>query len=62
VARFVDALFGQRRFILDYMLEDVLLAGQPAPVQDFLLRTSIWSACAPRCARRCFPTKTGPTV
>jgi LuxR family maltose regulon positive regulatory protein len=31
---------GDNRFILDYLLEEVL-GSQPAPVQDFLLRTSV---------------------
>ncbi|NMB90078.1 MAG: AAA family ATPase, partial [Chloroflexi bacterium] len=49
VARFVDDFSGSDRFILDYLLEEVL-AGQPAPVQDFLLRTSILERlCAPLC-------------
>ncbi|HEY5901985.1 MAG TPA: LuxR C-terminal-related transcriptional regulator [Anaerolineales bacterium] len=40
VAGFIDAFSGTNRYILDYLLEEVL-AGQPPEVQNFLLRTSI---------------------
>ncbi len=38
--RFVHALTGSHRFILDYLTEEVL-EGQPTAVQEFLLQTSI---------------------
>jgi len=37
---FIKTLSGSHRFILDYLMEEVL-AQQPAAMQDFLLRTSI---------------------
>ncbi|GAC1534546.1 MAG: LuxR C-terminal-related transcriptional regulator [Herpetosiphon sp.] len=37
---FVHALTGTHRYILDYLVEEVLQQ-QPAPIRDFLLRTSI---------------------
>ncbi len=45
---FVRAFAGSQRYVLDYLVEEVL-QHQPADVQDFLLRTSIlarWSADA----------------
>ena len=38
--KFVQQFSGENRYILDYLLEEVL-AAQPPHVQDFLLRTSI---------------------
>lgn len=40
VAAFVEAFSGSHRFVLDYLLEEVL-ATQPDPVRTFLLDTSI---------------------
>jgi len=40
VSRFVADFSGRHQFILDYLTDEVL-AGQPAPVQAFLLQTSI---------------------
>lgn len=37
---FVDRFAGSSRYVLDYLMEEVL-ARQPAPIQNFLLRTSI---------------------
>ncbi|GAB6044057.1 LuxR C-terminal-related transcriptional regulator [Endothiovibrio diazotrophicus] len=39
-ADFVDAFAGSHRFVLDYLVEEVLLA-QPPEVRDFLLKTSV---------------------
>jgi LuxR family maltose regulon positive regulatory protein len=38
--RFVEGFTGTDRYVLDYLLEEVL-AAQPGEVQDFLLRTSV---------------------
>jgi len=40
VAGFIDGFAGNDRFIVDYLVEEVL-QHQPAPVRDFLLRTSV---------------------
>jgi LuxR family maltose regulon positive regulatory protein len=40
IGGFVDAFTGSHRFVLDYLLEDVLRA-QPDDVRDFLLDTSV---------------------
>ena len=49
VAAFLAAFGGSDRHILDYLVEEVL-SGQPRPVQDFLLRTSILDRfCGPLC-------------
>jgi LuxR family transcriptional regulator, maltose regulon positive regulatory protein len=40
--RFVEAFAGSHRFVLDYLVEEVL-AGQPAEVRQFLLDTSVLS-------------------
>jgi LuxR family maltose regulon positive regulatory protein len=46
---FVNAFSGGHRFVLDYLLEEVL-EQQPASVQTFLLRTSILDRmCGPLC-------------
>jgi LuxR family maltose regulon positive regulatory protein len=46
---FIENFSGTHRYILDYLLEEVL-ANQPAVVQEFLLRTSILERlCAPLC-------------
>ena len=48
-ARFIGSFAGSHRFVLDYLLEEVLRR-QPAAVQSFLLRTSILSRmCGPLC-------------
>jgi LuxR family maltose regulon positive regulatory protein len=48
---FVSALAGDSRFILDYLIEEVLHQ-QPQDVQDFLVRTSVLKRLsAPLCAR-----------
>jgi len=46
---FIQAFTGSHRFVLDYLMEEVLQR-QPQPIQDFLLQTSILdSLCAPLC-------------
>lgn len=48
-AMFIDSFTGSHRFVMDYLVEEVL-AQQPAAVQTFLLRTSILERmCAPLC-------------
>ena len=48
-ARFIDSFSGSHRFVLDYLLEEVLLQ-QPEPVQQFLLQTSLLTRLtAPLC-------------
>jgi LuxR family maltose regulon positive regulatory protein len=48
-AGFISSFSGSHRFILDYLLEEVLRR-QPAAVQSFLLHTSILSRmCGPLC-------------
>jgi LuxR family maltose regulon positive regulatory protein len=47
--RFIHALTGSHRFVLDYLLEEVL-EQQPERIQTFLLRTSILERmCGPLC-------------
>lgn len=47
---FIRSFSGSNRFILDYLLDEVL-ERQPLAVQDFLLKTSILERmCAPLCA------------
>jgi len=47
---FIQAFTGSHRFVMDYLVEEVLQQQQPA-VQTFLLRTSILERmCAPLCA------------
>jgi LuxR family transcriptional regulator, maltose regulon positive regulatory protein len=49
VSGFIAAFSGSNRYILDYLVEEVL-DRQPAGVQDFLLRTSILDRlCGPLC-------------
>jgi len=49
-AGFIDSFTGSHRFVLDYLLEEVL-EQQPENVQTFLLRTSILDRlCSPLCA------------
>jgi LuxR family maltose regulon positive regulatory protein len=46
---FIDSFTGSHRFVLDYLVEEVL-GGQPERIQTFLLRTSILSRmCGPLC-------------
>ncbi|MEZ4711267.1 MAG: LuxR C-terminal-related transcriptional regulator [Caldilineaceae bacterium] len=46
---FIQSFTGSHRFVLDYLVEEVLHQ-QPAPVQTFLLRTSILERlCGPLC-------------
>lgn len=46
---FIQAFAGSSRYILDYLLEEVL-ERQPEPVQEFLLKTSILDRmCGPLC-------------
>ncbi|MBD3923269.1 tetratricopeptide repeat protein [Nocardioides cavernae] len=46
---FVDAFAGSHRFVLDYLVDEVL-AGQPADVRSFLLDTSVLDdLCGPLC-------------
>ncbi len=48
-AGFIRSFTGSHRFVLDYLLEEVLLR-QPAEVQGFLLRTSVLDRlCGPLC-------------
>ena len=50
VSRFVAAFTGSNRYILDYLLEEVLRR-EPKHVQEFLLQTSILERlCAPLCS------------
>ncbi len=47
--RFIKSFTGSHRFVLDYLLEEVL-ERQPAEIQNFLLRTSILERlCGPLC-------------
>ena len=49
VAGFIKSFTGSHRFVLDYLVEEVLQR-QPEPVQTFLLRTSILDRlCGPLC-------------
>jgi LuxR family maltose regulon positive regulatory protein len=49
VAAFIDGFAGDDRYIVDYLAEEVL-ARQPEPVQQFLLRTSVLDRlCGPLC-------------
>ena len=48
--RFIREFSGSHRFILDYLMEEVL-ARQPAAIQEFLLRTAVLERmCAALCA------------
>jgi LuxR family maltose regulon positive regulatory protein len=48
-ARFIQSFTGSNRFVLDYLLEEVL-QHQPPNIQNFLLHTSILNRlCAPLC-------------
>lgn len=48
-AGFISSFSGSHRFVLDYLLEEVLQR-QPEPIQDFLRRTSILDRmCGPLC-------------
>ena len=48
-ARFIQSFTGSHRFVLDYLLEEVLQRQSP-DIQDFLLRTSILDRiCGPLC-------------
>jgi LuxR family maltose regulon positive regulatory protein len=50
VGRFIQAFTGSHRFVLDYLVEEVL-QHQPEPLRRFLLHTSILERfCAPLCA------------
>ena len=48
-AGFISSFSGSHRFVLDYLLEEVLRR-QPAAVQSFLLQTSYSADCAAPCA------------
>lgn len=49
VSAFIQDFTGSNRFILDYLIEEVLV-NQPDPIQSFLLYTSILDQlCAPLC-------------
>lgn len=55
VAAFIDSFSGSHRFVLDYLLEEVL-EQQPQNVQSFLLQTSILDRfCGPLCDAVCSP-------
>ncbi len=48
-AEFIESFTGSHRFVLDYLMEEVLQR-QPAAVRDFLLQTSILDRlCGPLC-------------
>jgi LuxR family transcriptional regulator, maltose regulon positive regulatory protein len=48
-AAFITSFAGSHRFVLDYLVEEVL-AREPEDIRDFLLRTSILDTfCAPLC-------------
>ena len=48
-AAFIDELSGSNRYILDYLIDEVLQQ-QPSPVQQFLMRTAILDRlCGPLC-------------
>jgi LuxR family maltose regulon positive regulatory protein len=52
---FIRSFTGSHRFVLDYLLEEVL-ERQPFEVRTFLLRTAALTACAAPCAMRsCSP-------
>lgn len=59
-AGFVRSFSGSQRFVLDYLLEEVLQQ-QPTPLQQFLLRTSVLDRlCGPLCdALLAMPVGTG---
>jgi LuxR family maltose regulon positive regulatory protein len=49
VAGFIDAFTGSHRYIVDYLVDEVLVR-QPVEVQDFLVQTSILDRlCGPLC-------------
>ncbi len=49
VAGFIEAFTGSHRYVVDYLVEEVLLR-QPAAVQDFLVQTCILDRlCGPLC-------------
>jgi LuxR family maltose regulon positive regulatory protein len=48
-SEFIKAFSGSQRYILDYLMEEVLMS-QPAPIQSFLLETSILDKLADPCA------------
>ncbi|MBN1304240.1 MAG: tetratricopeptide repeat protein [Anaerolineales bacterium] len=49
ISEFIHNFSGSHRYILDYLIEEVLNQ-QPRPIKDFLLRTSILDQlCAPLC-------------
>jgi LuxR family transcriptional regulator, maltose regulon positive regulatory protein len=49
VAGFIDAFTGNHRYVVDYLVEEVLMR-QPAAVQDFLVQTCILDRlCGPLC-------------
>ncbi|MFZ5810083.1 MAG: LuxR C-terminal-related transcriptional regulator [Chloroflexota bacterium] len=55
---FIQSFTGSHRFVLDYLLEEVLQR-QPQEIQDFLLRTSILDRmCAPLCDAILFDSAT----
>ena len=59
-ASFIQAFTGSHRFVLDYLLEEVLHQ-QPQSVQSFLLQTSILDRlCGPLCEAVCSATKELP--
>jgi LuxR family maltose regulon positive regulatory protein len=56
-ARFIASFTGGHRFVLDYLLQEVL-EGQPSDVQTFLLRTSILDRmCGPLCEAVVYPER-----
>jgi LuxR family maltose regulon positive regulatory protein len=60
MARFIDALAGSNRFVVDYLVDEVL-ARQPAHLQMFLLQTSILERlCGPLCDAVVLGNSTAP--
>lgn len=59
-AAFIQSFTGNHRFVMDYLVEEVLHQ-QPEPLQRFLLQTAILDRmCGPLCdALLCQPTATG---
>lgn len=50
ISAFIDSFTGSHRFVVDYLVDEVL-AGQPQHIQRFLLKTSLLDhLCGPLCA------------
>ncbi len=60
-SRLIQSFTGSNRFVLDYLIEDVL-SQQPESLQDFILRTSILKRLTgPLCDAVCFDAAKSPT-